>query len=133
METKEKALTREEQVKELQAEYNRRMSNVAEFERKLQTLRLSLLVMDREKSKQVDEVLDSLPEMSAKGVLDRVLQIPMEKRTQLNENIKKLELAIENETRRAGEVAGKRKAIETQIHQEKVDTHARVTEEKFKE
>jgi len=57
----------------------------------------------------------------------------MGKRTQLNENIEKLKLAIENETRRAGEAAGKRKALETQIHNERVVAHAKKVVAKFNE
>jgi hypothetical protein len=131
--TEEKELTREEQIKAFQSEYDRRMKNVEEFKRQLYKLKLSLLVMDKEKSKQVNTVLDSLPDASAKGIADKILQIPMEKRTQLNENITKMELAIENETRRAGEYAAKKKAIETAIFNERLDEHVRATVAKFEQ
>jgi hypothetical protein len=127
----DKKLTREEQIEAYQKEHDRRMKNVEEFKHQLYKLKLSLLVMDKEKSKQVDTVLDSLPDTSAKGIADKILQIPMEKRTQLNENIKKMELAIENETRRAGEYAAKKKAIETAIFNERLDEKARSVVGKF--
>ena len=108
----EKPLTREERIAAYDAENKKRLANVKEFETQLTKLKLSLLVMDQEKSREVDAVLDSLPDMSAKGIIDQVMKIPMQKRTQLNENIEKLKLAIQNEKRRAGEAAGKKKALE---------------------
>jgi len=66
-------------------------------------------------------------------MVDKILQIPMQKRTQLNENITKLELAIENETRRAREFLGKKKAIEAQIYNEKVNAVAKKIGRKYED
>lgn len=126
-----KTPTREEQIEQHQAEHDRRMENVREFNVQLTKLKLSKLVMQKEKAQEVEATLDTFPETSAKGMLDKILQIPMQKETQLNENITKLELAIENETRRARESLGKKKAIENQIKDEKIDAHTKTVDKNF--
>ena len=126
-----KELTREQQIEAYEAEHKRRMLNVEEFKRQLLTLRLSLSVMDQEKGREIERTLDSLPNTSAKGMVDKILQLPMEKRTQLHENIIKMGLAVENETRRAGEAMKKKKMLQQQIFFEEVDAHTREVYETF--
>jgi hypothetical protein len=126
-----KELTRQERIEAYQAEHDRRMGNVEEFNAQLTKLKLTVLVMDKEKKQEVEATLDTFPDMSAKGMVDKILQLPMQKRTQLNENITKLELAIENETRRAREALGKKKAIEAQIYDENADEQAKEVYRKY--
>ena len=126
-----KELTRQERIEAYQAEHDRRMGNVEEFNAQLTKLKLTALVMDKEKKQEVEATLDTFPDMSAKGMVDKILQLPMQKRTQLNENITKLELAIENEKRRAMEALGKKKAIEAQIYNENAYEQAKEVYRKY--
>jgi len=118
-ETKE--LTRQEQIEDLQAEYDRRKANEQELGKQLNELLKSLQVMDKMKTQEIEKTLDSLPDASPKGIVDKILQLPDEKRGQLLGNIKKLEIAVANEQRKAAQAHHLIKRIQNEIEQEEIN------------
>jgi hypothetical protein len=70
-----KELTRQERIEAYQAEHDRRMGNVEEFNAQLTKLKLTVLVMDKEKKQEVEATLDTFPDMSAKGMVEQNLAV----------------------------------------------------------
>lgn len=122
----EKTLTRQEQIEDLQAEYDRRKARGQELGKQLNDLLKSLQVMDKIKSQEIEKTLDSLPDASPKGIVDKILQLPDEKRGQLLGNINKLKIAVANEERKAAIAHHAIKRIQNEIEQEEIN--ARVVE-----
>lgn len=95
-------ITREDQIIELQNKRTKHLENVQVFQGQLAELKKSKAADDEIKSKQVNDVLESLPDTSAKGLIDKVLKLKTGESAQLVENIEKLRLAAMNEQRKAG-------------------------------
>ena len=91
-----------EEAKELELKRQKHLENVQIFQKQLAELKQSKAKGDEVLNNQVNQVLDSLPDTSAKGMIDKVLQMKTGKSAQLVENIEKITLAAQNEQRKAG-------------------------------
>lgn len=108
-------------IKELQAEHDRRKANAEALRKQHLELMVALKEMDQLKAHQIEKTLDSLPDASPKGLIDKVLQIADPKRGQLLGNLDKLKIAVENETRKMRAAASKKKRLENEIADENLD------------
>jgi len=91
-----------EEAKELELKRQKHLENAKIFQKQLAELKHSKAKGDEVLNNQVNQVLDSLPDTSAKGIIDKVLQMKTGKSAQLVENIEKISLAAQNEQRKAG-------------------------------
>jgi len=91
-----------EEAKELELKRQKHLENAQVFQNQLADLKQSKAKGDEVLNNQVNQVLDSLPDTSAKGMIDKVLQMKTGKSAQLVENIEKISLAAQNEQRKAG-------------------------------
>lgn len=124
---------REKRIQDLDADYQRHKENEAAFLNQLRQLQISLAEENAIVKKSVDEVLDSLPDMSSKGLIDKVLQLKTGKRKQLTDNIQKLAIGAEREKGKAGKVAAERDRIKNEIEQERIDGLTKDVFAKFRE
>jgi len=121
------------QIEEFESERERRLARKKVFEDELLKLKLSLAIMDKEQARGVQSTLDNLGDMSPKGAVDAILKLPMEKRQQLDGNIRKVELAISNEQKQGDIAGGKAKAIKDKIFNDGVDNHTRIVFKVFED
>jgi hypothetical protein len=77
--------------------------------------------MDIEKTEEIETVLDSLPDASPKHTVQAILQVPMQQRAHLQQNIEKMRISVENETRRASNASHKKSELENQIREDEID------------
>ena len=88
-------------IQELQAEYNRRKSNAEALRKQHMSLLVNLKEMDQLKTLEIEKTLDSLPDASPKGLVDKVLQLADPRRDQLLGNVKKMEIALKRRPKSA--------------------------------
>ena len=110
-------------AEDFQAEYDRRKAKEQELGNQLNGLLKSLQVMDKLKAQEIEKTLDSLPDASPKGIVDKILQLPDEKRGQLLGNINKLKIAVTNEQRKAAEAHHAIKRIQNEIEQQEINDY----------
>jgi len=91
-----------DEAKALEVAKDKHLENAQVFQNQLAELKQSKVKGDEVLNNQVNQVLDSLPDTSAKGMIDKVLQMKTGKSAQLVENIEKISLAAQNEQRKAG-------------------------------
>ena len=113
-----KALTRQEQIDDLQEQYDKRKAREQELGKQLNELLKSLQIMDKAKAEQIEQTLDQLPD---------------EKRGQLLGNIKKLEIAVSNENRKANQAHLKKKELEKEIVEQENDAFSKVVNDIYLE
>lgn len=91
-----------EEAAELEKNRQKHTKNAQVFLDQLAELNQSKAKDDEVLNQQVNNVLDSLPDTSAKGLVEKVLHMKTGKSAQLVENIEKITLAAQNEQRKAG-------------------------------
>ena len=125
MEAQEKELTRQEKIEDLQTEYDRRKARAVELGKQLNELLKGLAQMDRLKAREIEKTLDSLPDASPKAIVDKILQLPSEKRSQLLSNIDKIKIAIMNEERKAKQTHDEIDRLKNEILQKEINDYVR--------
>lgn len=94
----------QKEIQELGEKKARHLENAGVFEEQLEKMRISKAQDDEIKSKQIDGVLDDLPtDVSSKGVLEKLLKMKTGESRQLSQNMEKVQIAIANERRKAGQ------------------------------
>jgi len=117
----EKDLTIKEQIEDLQAEQDRRMDNARALQAQHGDLVLSLRKMDLDRSREIEETLDGLPDASPKKIVDKILQISTGARNQIIGNIEKLKIAALNEKRKSDEASRKKDIFVSEIRENEID------------
>jgi len=127
----EEVETKGERLETIEEEFEAGEATIKETQEQLAGLRKSLKELDSSQKEKLAALLEELPESSPKAIIDKVFKAATPKRTQLIENIGKLDYVLDNLGRKKSNLELEKRRINNKILEERKDEQAKSAFEKL--